>query len=355
MAATAGVENLTGEKLTEGIPVSSEGVRFLKADIEYAVDVLVGMGEQGLTVVRWLGETYYDHQLYRMESDARIREADKLNLPNALLTWYSEQQSNVEKTMKAMLSRYTEKESSGMGMWARNVVGIGPIISAMLLALIDMNISTNPSKIFRYFGLDPSSKWLGREKAEVALRGIMEKNNLRANALDDAAVRVIAVALGRNQDAFLRQAHNKEGRMTRATVVAAIAKRPWNATAKTLAWKIGDSFCKNHNKPTCFYGKLYEQEKARQQERNASGGNAALCQRELQERTFRDRETRELYEAGRIPDGRIELRARRKAVKIFLVHWWAEAYRRKFKAEPPRAWPLEHGHSDEIRDPQLKS
>ena len=287
---------VTGERLTDEMSGDEDAIRFLRHDITLAVDELVALGTGGLSVVRWLGETYYDHQLYRMESDARIREADKLKLPTTLLNWYSLQQSHVEKTVRSILDKYTKIENTGMGMWARNVVGIGPIISAMLLALIDMNVATNPSKIWRYFGLDPSVVW-------------------------------------------------KKGE-----------KRPWNATAKTLAWKIGDSFCKNHNKPNCFYGKLYEQEKARQIERNDAGLNSELAAAELERRAIRDVGLKATYQAGRIPDGRVELRARRKAVKVFLVHYWAEYWRRLHPGqEAPQVWVLAHGgHVDEIKDPQYK-
>jgi len=267
----------------------------LKADAKAMVANLVAAGEAGLSAVRALVESYYDQQHNRLETENRLRalsqraEKERLAIPTEFPAWLAARNLDTEKALARILDEYTRQETSGMGAWARETVGIGPIISAGLLALIDMNIATNPSKIWRFFGLDPSVTW-------------------------------------------------ERGK-----------KRPWNATGKVLCWKIGDSFVKLHNNPRCLYGKLYEQRKALEQQRDANGFNAETAKKTLAIKKFSDKETRQTYESGHLPKGRIEQRARRWAVKIFLVHWWQEAWRRRYGTEPPNPYVIDKlGHTSVI-------
>ena len=108
-------------------------------------------------------------------------------------------------------------------------------------------------------------------------------------------------------------------------------------------WKISDSFVKFHNKPDCYYGKVYEARKAQEVGRNEAGNFKALAAKTLKERSFRDEETRECYKSGRLPKGRLELRARRVAVKRFLAHWWAIEYQIRTGKPAPRPWIIEQG------------
>lgn len=317
----------------------------LRKDARAAVRDLISSSGAGLTVVRFLLETYYDHQHNRMEAANRRRAALEATAPTALMAWLEARESGTELAIKALLTHYTDEEPTGMGQWARGVIGIGPIISAGLLAYIDMERATNPSKIWRIFGLDPTNVWLGNAKAVAMLAEMWPHARIT-----DEAVAAVALKLGRNPVAFAQQARNKASALTRASLIAAMAKRPWNARAKVLAWKIGDSFCKVHNRPGALYGRLYAERKVLETARNEAGEFAEQARRTLDERKIHDPVTRGFYESGRLPPGRIEQRARRVAVKIFLVHWWQEAWRRKYGTEPPRAYPIAIlGHADEIR------
>jgi hypothetical protein len=274
---------------------SSFAALLLKEDAKAMVTNLVEAGEIGLSTVRALVELYYDSQHYRIEASNRVRalqdrsEEEHIDIPTGLPEWLAARQLDTEKAIGKLLDQYTQQERTGMGAWAREIVGVGPIISAGLLALIDMNVATSPSKIWRFFGLDPTVVW-------------------------------------------------KKGE-----------KRPWNATGKVLCWKLGDSFMKNHNNANCVYGKLYEQRKALETARDEQGLNAETAKKTLTTKTFKNKEVKAVYESGHIPLGRIEQRARRWAVKIFLVHWWSEAYRRKFKKEPPDPYVIDKlGHQTVI-------
>jgi hypothetical protein len=269
--------------------VNPETASLLRADAKAAVARLAEDPSRGLTIVRYLVESYYDQQQFRISSAHRARKTEEAGASAQLLSWLAGRDRDTEKAIFAMLEQYTREETTGMGMWARSFVGVGPIISAGLLATINMDIATTPSKIWRFYGLDPTVVWRKGEK------------------------------------------------------------RPWSALGKQIAYKLGDSFMKFHNREDCVFGKLYEQRKRLEVERNLSGMNAETARATLAAKKFK-KEMRVIYEAGRLPDGRIDRRAQRWATKIFLREWWAEAYRRKFKKEPPLPYAIEKlGHSTLIK------
>jgi hypothetical protein len=176
-----------------------------------------------------------------------------------------------------------------MGIWAREICGIGPVISSGLIANIDITKAPTVGHIWRYSGLDPTSKWL---------KG---------------------------------------------------AKRPWNASLKRLCWIMGESFVKVSTNPKDVYGKLYVQRKAYEISNNNSGKLAPIATSRLQDDTSKklDPSLRALLATGKLPDKALHERAKRWAVKIFLSHWHAEAYRQHYKTEPPLPYPiaiLGHAH-----------
>jgi len=268
-------------KLTVNIDDSlldEETSALLRKDVQAAVLQLAEAGEAGLTAIRFLVESYYDYQHLRMEAANRQRASIEAGAPQFLMQWLTSRQLNTEKTIASVLAAYCRVEKTGMGNWATATVGIGPIISAGLLAYIDMNRAKHVSSVWRFFGLDPTAKWLKGEK------------------------------------------------------------RPWSARAKVLAWKIGISFMRFHKNPKCSYGRIYAERKALEQQRNERGEFSELARATLEQRNIRDKETVAIYTSGKLPAGRIELRAERYATKLFLSNWWREAYRQKFGVEPEDPW-----------------
>jgi hypothetical protein len=97
---------------------------------------------------------------------------------------------------------------------------------------------------------------------------------------------------------------------------------PYNARLKTLCWKLGESFVKVSGKEGAVYGKLYAEFKAKEIANNAAGRNAEAAKRELDTKKIRDKETRLVLEGGKLTDGHLHARAKRRAVKILLSHYW---------------------------------
>lgn len=166
------------------------------------------------------------------------------------------------------------------------------MIAAELLAHIDITRCPTVGHIWRFAGLDPTSKW---EKKQ---------------------------------------------------------KRPWNAALKTLCWKVGQSFMKFSNRDDCYYGKVYRARKEYEIARNEAGGNAAAVAEGLARIKDKNTEAYKHLIAGRLPPGQIDARARRYAVKLFLSHFHAVWYEQHFGTKPPLPYPIAMlGHAHLIPPP----
>ena len=214
---------------------------------------------------RFLVDNYYIMQEDRKRAHNQERALDDNKEPHEIVTWLAVNSKLLEEELKKVLGEYSN--SKLIGRWMQSIVGIGPVISAGYLAHIDINETETVGQMWRFAGLDPTSKWLPK------------------------------------------------------------TKRPWNASLKTLCWKLGQSFLKFNNHENCIYGHLYKLRKKYEVDRNESGQNAEQAARILTEKNF-DKKT-EAYKhlsKGRLPPAQIDARARRWTVKMFMSHlhivWW---------------------------------
>jgi hypothetical protein len=259
-----------------------------------------------------------------------------VNEPNAFVDTMATNLLRMEKTIVSALDKATDE--SVVGRWAKSQVGIGPVIAAGLAAYIDITQSPTPGALQRYAGLDAKAVWISAEKADVMVKALRAEH---PKAKVDEIIILAAAQLGRKVESLTKSTLRLgEGKLTFAALVKAISIRPWNANLKVLCWKIGDSFCKFHNHKDCFYGHLYAEHKAKTIAKNAAGGFEDMARDTLSAKTFKDKKTREIYESGHIPDGRVESQARRKAVTMFLYHYFEVAYTAHYGKRPPKPYIL---------------
>lgn len=252
-------------------------------------DVSRGLGAEE---ARWLVDLYYSMQDYRIQTQGQIRSIAQERDEGSFLVgdWLLERFDGMEREVNKSLAVYAAEHVPGE--WALSITGIGPVIAAGLLAHIDIEKAPTVGHIWRFAGLDPTVTW------------------------------------GRGE------------------------KRPWNAKLKVLCWKIGDSFVKQKSRESDIYGKVYAERKVLEVERNEAGRFSEQAARALEERKIKDKDLRATYEAGRLPAGRLDLRARRYAVKLFLAHWHHVAYEDHFGEPPPKPYVIEHGgHTHFIAPP----
>lgn len=238
---------------------------------------------------RYLVDAYYTMQANRIRSNHQMRTLRENEEPHSVIGYLAAQDEMLENQIRRALDKWTDEQH--MGRWAKSIVGIGPVIAAGLIAHIDITKAPTAGHIWRFAGLDPTLIW-------------------------------------------------KKGE-----------KRPFNARLKVLcAFKLGESFVKFQNHENDVYGKLFAQRKREYTFRNEAGAFAEEAARILASKKLgKDTEAYKHYSAGKLPPAHIHARARRYAVKIFLSHYHAEAYRNHFKTEPPKPFAIAIlGHAHEI-------
>lgn len=231
---------------------------------------------------RFLVDTYYNMQENRIRAGGQLRAIK--DEPHEVLTWFEEQASTLENQVKRALDKYTSAHP--MGEWMRGIYGIGPVISAGLLAHIDITKAPTAGHIWRFAGQDPTDEW-------------------------------------------------KKGE-----------RRPWNARLKVVCFHAGESFVKFSNNEKCVYGHEYKARKKLEEAANerlefAEQAKAKLAKFNIRKET----DAYKCYIVGKLPPAHIHARAKRVAVKLFLSHLHAQMYRTILKKEPPLPFPIAHmGH-----------
>ena len=245
----------------------------------------------GESEIMYLVNSYYQIQEFRKASANMVTALTKDQKPCEITNWIALSQHRIEDHIKLALDVYTEKDDTGQ--WLKSVHGIGPVLAAGLLAHIDIHKAPTCGHVWSFAGLNPSQEW-------------------------------------------------KKGE-----------RRPWNADLKVLCWKIGDSFVKSGGSEKSFYGPVYRQRKEVEVERNERGDFAELAKATLEKRKIREAATRACYESGRLPPGRLDLRARRIAVKLFLSHFHDVLMWNKLGVRAPRPYAFDRmeGHAHFIEAP----
>lgn len=240
---------------------------------------------------RFLVDYYYTMQNDRIRAGHQSRTLLEAGEPHEVLAWLGSNTGVLEQQVKRALDAYTD--GLVVGRWAKSITGIGPIIAAGLSAHIDITKAPTVGHIWRFAGLDPTVTWAKK------------------------------------------------------------TKRPWNASLKTLCWKIGESFVKVSGNDSDIYGKLYLQRKAQEIERNDAGTFAEQAAAKLVAfKIGKDTQARGHYEAGRLPPGHLHARAKRWAVKLFLAHWHHVAFEAQFGTPPPKPYILtQPGHAHYLAPP----
>jgi len=247
---------------------------------------------------RFLVDTYYQMQDNRIRVNNQVKGIERFAVktetepePHITLDYVLDNAHMLEDQIKGSLKNFAE--SRHMGVWAMQHKGIAHILAAGLIAHIDITKTKTAGGIWRYAGQDPTSEW-------------------------------------------------KKGE-----------KRPWNASLKTLCYKIGESFVKVCNKEEAFYGHIYQERKALEIKRNEAGEFKAQAEAKLAKcKIGKSTDAYKAYIKGILPPAHIQSRAKRYAVKLFLAHWFEEAYRNHYGEEPPIPYPIAHlNHVHRIEAP----
>ncbi len=125
----------------------------------------------GPNEARFLVDRFYQVQHFRIRTAAQIRSEQETQEPNLILQWQLSELEKLENNIKTVLGDYAK--SHRPGRWALSVTGIGPVIAACLLAHIDIEKAETAGAIWRFAGLDPTVKWLGKAGAKTTMEAIL--------------------------------------------------------------------------------------------------------------------------------------------------------------------------------------
>lgn len=328
-----------GKATSVDIPVIDR----LKRDLRGAAKSL------GIDEVRYLVDLYYQMQQVRVGTGNQISAMGRSGEPVAVIQWARDSMLVVEDEIKKALDIYTDHDP--MGIWAKGVRGIGPVLAAGLLAHIDL------------------APW----RCEVTREDISKKHCTEKEPHPGCGRRPLNTVGGIWRFAGLDPTSKwDKGK-----------RRPWNAALKVLCYKTGESFVKQQR--AGFYGQLFARRKAEEWSRNLRGefaeqarDKASIVGKGTQAYRWyagkvspsdvrillQGDETEKLYtiahnpakadQAPMLPPAHIHARARRFVVKVFLYHWFAEAYKRRYGKEAPKPYVIEHlGHADFIEAPHV--
>jgi len=300
------------------------------------------------TEARFLVDTYYTIQDYRIQLGSQLRAAEQKvdENPSGVLAWIEENMTTMESTIRLALKHYVDGHK--MGPWLTAQLGIGPVLSAGLLAYIDIKKAPTVGHIWSYAGLDPTMKWHGAVQAAKWVKGMTE--------VTEKTYIDMAKLSGFKVDAIKRFAKEyadigKSKKIRVEDLKNALARRPWNAKLKVLCWKVGQSFVKLRNVENSYYGGVYRERDELEFNKSAAGDyrDQALARSKTVDKTTKGYPT---YCKGELPESHIHTRAARYATKLFLAHMHEVWYKLEFKKDPPMPYAIAHGgHAHKIDPP----
>lgn len=338
-------------ELKQSIVESLEPLKRLSRDLKQAASTL------SQDEARYLVDSYYQMQDDRKRADSQVKALDTNDEPHEVLAWLGGNTEMLEKSIRSALGTYAA--ANPVGQWSQRILGIGPVISAGLLAHIDITKAPTVGHIWRFAGLDPTREWLGTQRATEVVDQMLEKWSItNSRTVDEKIVSECAALLNLNADKLLMLATTdlRTGeikKLTKASLVKALAKRPWSANLKVLCWKIGESFVKVKGNPKSLYGALFTERWIYEQRRNDSGELADQAKAKLDKfKIGKSTDAYKAYAEGRLPKAHIIARAKRWTVKLFLAHWHHVAYETHYNELPPKPYVLTHlNHAHEITVP----
>jgi hypothetical protein len=238
--------------------------------------------------VEFIVYSYYSVQKDRVRLNNRAKALMKQGEPLRVTQYLLSQAEAFEKEVRKILAQWIKFQGPHAD-WLLSIRGIGPVLASGLISTFDVEKAPTAGAMWRYAGLDPSTTW---DKGQ---------------------------------------------------------KRPFNLRAKTLCWKVADSF----RKAGGYYGDLYRYRKHLESARNEAGEYRELAEKTLKENP--KHKQADWYKRGLLPPGRLDLRALRFCVKIFLSHFHECLYVVHKKILPPRPYALAIlGHAHELVPPNME-
>lgn len=318
-------------------------------------DLRAAAHSMGRNDARFLVDYYYTAQDRRIRAAGQHRASEKAGKPHALINWLFKTDTLFENAIKAALGEFAA--CWRVGQWLQAQYGIGPVLSAAMLANFDISRAKTVGHFWRFAGLDPSCVWLGKAKSEALLAKVVGKSK---DLTQDMAV-AIQKASGQHpttlMQVFYEGTATKAGRKTGvAALKAKLSRCPYNQELKSLVcYKLGETMVKfstaedKDGNWKCYYGRLFADEKERLIKANAAGAFATAAAAEIERcraeghlAKMEDKARMDFWKNGQLCPQHIHERARRYMVKLFLSHVHQVMYEDYYGTAAPVPYIFEH-------------
>jgi len=294
---------------------------------------------------RYLVDIYYQIQDARIRIQGQMRAASMSVEPHGLLDWTFRNMRTLENDLKSGLGTFAQ--GYRVGQWMQSICGIGPVISAGLLAALDIRKAPTVGQFWRFAGLDPGVEWLGQKKAAALVAEVVGDEPINESHLLAVAERV-----HRHPENLRRLI---KGKLTKASLTKVVARRPWSNSLKRLCvGNLADCFVRVQNRKNDFYGAYYAAHREKEAAINESGGFADQAAAALKAKKYgKTTEAHKHYIEGRLPPAHLHNRSERYAVKLFLSHLHHVMYEDFYNKPAPRPYILQEGtgHTHWIKPP----
>lgn len=309
---------------------------------------------------RFLQDIYYQTQdkriaiagqLRSLRQDKDSKSADEAsNADNtAFLEWFYNETVKMEENIKKALEAFSD--SYYISRWAKQVTGIGPVISTVLAANLEIKSDNmHAGNWWSYCGLNDNNRpWLGREKSKAIVEQCINNNG---GVLDDAAVYEVALKTKWKYSYLESKAKDPKKGWIKDKLIKACSLVPYNKSLKVLMYKIGHSFRMVKNKPASLYGRILREREEYENKKNLNGDYKEQASNILATKNFnKSTIAYKYYIKGQLPPGHISQRAERYATKLFISHLFEAAWYNKFNTPCPEPYIIgfdEGGHNDYI-------
>lgn len=305
-------------------------------------DLIKASNTLGRAECRYLVDLYYALQGFRISTNNQIRSIVKSEVdePHETIKFFASQFELLENEIKKALKAYVQQQE--IGKWLMSITGIGEVISAGLIANLDIEKAQTAGAFWRFCGLDPTIEWLGKERATKLIEEVV--GTKKEYDVEDFAK--LAVASNWGFDGFVEyfkklDKNGKPIKPTKTNLVKLLSRVPYNQKMHSLMYKIGESFVKVQNNENDIYGKIFAQRKAIERAKNENLEYAEQAKAKLERyKIGKDTEAYKFYSQGMLPPAHIHARARRYAVKIFISHLFDVWYRLHYNQEPPKPFAI---------------
>ena len=317
---------------------------------------------------RYLIDNYYQIQQMRINTANQIRALEqgadnksskkelndnKINTSMFLYDQYVTMEENAKRLLEGFIN------SNYLSRWASQVTGIGPILAASLAAYLtikkedDGSTKMHAGSWWNYCGMnDNNIPWLGATKSKELVEKCIEENG---GKLDDETMLLICARSHWKIEHFRNfkdcyKETKKGGKWNKEQVIRACSTIPYNKDLKVVCHKIGTSFHKLCNNDKSLYGRLFKERLAYELEKNDKGDYADQAAKILEEKNFKNKEIKAVYESGKLPISHIYARCERYVTKLFISHAFEAAYFNEYGKMPPAPYALCfcEGHNDYI-------